>query len=335
MVQQTFIIAEAGVNHNGDLLLAKRLISEAASAGADAVKFQTFKAEEIIVSQAPKAIYQLERTKKNESQLQMLKKLEFDQESWQEIIHYCKSQKILFLSTPFDLESIDTLAKQGMPMFKIPSGEITNLPYLRKVGSLNRELIMSTGMATMPEIEEALAALEQAGTTRDKISVLHCNTQYPTPMRDVNLRAMVSIGNEFGVKIGYSDHTVGIEVPIAAVALGATIVEKHFTLDKTMPGPDHLASLEPEELQAMVTAIRNIEQALGSIAKKTSPSEKANLKIVRKSIIARTHIRKGELLTDKNLTCKRPGTGISPIEWDKVVGTKAVYEFQADEMIKI
>lgn len=335
MKRQTFIIAEAGVNHNGRMDLARKLIAEAAYAGADAVKFQTFRAENIVLDTAPKAPYQQKGTERDESQLQMLKKLELSGNDWEELIQYCRARDILFLSTPFDLESMDFLVKLGMEIFKIPSGEITNLPYLRKVGGLGREVIMSTGMATMQEIKDAVTLLKKAGTAKHKISILHCNTQYPTPMGDVNLRAMVSIAKEFDVKVGYSDHTLGIEIPIAAVALGATIIEKHFTLDKTMPGPDHPASLEPKDLQNMVTAIRNVERAMGSSVKKPSPSEKANRNIVRKSIVASSHIKKGECFTDSNLTCKRPGTGLSPMAWDKIIGTRALHDFHADEMIKI
>lgn len=335
MHQKTFIIAEAGVNHNGDVELAKRLVEEAAAAGVDAVKFQTFKAERIVARQAPKASYQKEATDPDESQLQMLKKLELDEKAWPEIVQHCQDNHILFLSTPFDLESIETLAALGMPVFKIPSGEITNLPYLCKVGALGKELILSTGMADMAEIEAALDALTKAGTPRAKITVLHCNTQYPTPMEDVNLKAMATIASGFDLRVGYSDHTLGIEVPIAAVALGATVIEKHFTLDKAMPGPDHRASLEPSELQAMVTAIRNIEKALGNGVKKPSRSELPNRAIARKSIVAATLIHRGELLTEANLTTKRPGTGLSPMERDRVIGTKALRDFQPDEIIEI
>ena len=335
MHQKTFIIAEAGVNHNGDVELAKRLIEKAAAAGVDAVKFQTFKAERIVARQAPKAPYQKEATDPDESQLQMLKKLELDEEAWPEIIQHCQDNHILFLSTPFDMESIETLAKLGMPVFKIPSGEITNLPYLRKIGALDKELILSTGMADMAEIEAALDALTQAGTPRAKITVLHCNTQYPTPMEDVNLKAMATIASDFDLRVGYSDHSLGIEVPIAAVALGAVVIEKHFTLDKTMPGPDHRASLEPDELQMMVTAIRNIEKALGSGVKEPSHSELPNRAIARKSIVATIRINQGDLFRNDNLTTKRPGTGISPMEWDRVIDRRATRDYQVDEMIEI
>ncbi|MBU0681147.1 MAG: N-acetylneuraminate synthase [Proteobacteria bacterium] len=335
MDRETFIIAEAGVNHNGSPDVAKRLIEEAAAAGADAVKFQTFKAENIVARQAPKATYQMAATDPEESQLQMLKKLELGEEIWQELINHCQENNILFLSTPFDLDSIETLTNLAIPIFKIPSGEITNLPYLRKVGGLGKELILSTGMADMAEIEAALAALDQAGTPHSKITVLHCNTQYPTAMEDVNLKAMATIAKTLKVKVGYSDHTLGIEVPIAAVALGATIIEKHFTLDRAMPGPDHRASLEPCELKAMVIAIRNIEKALGSGVKAPSPSELPNRVIARKSIVAATLIHQGELLTETNLTSKRPGSGLSPMVWDRVVGSKAIRDFQPDELIEI
>jgi N,N'-diacetyllegionaminate synthase len=295
---KTFIIAEAGVNHNGSLELAQKMIDAAVETGADAVKFQTFKAEKIVSRYAPKAKYQKKTTAAGESHLEMIKKLELDAADHQALIDYCKKKNIRFLSSPFDLESIDLLNELGLNIFKIPSGEITNLPYLRKIGALKKEIILSTGMADLGEIEDALDVLIKAGTARKNITVLHCNTEYPTPYEDVNLKAMETMGLAFpGIKVGYSDHTLGIEVPIAAVAMGATVIEKHFTLDKNMEGPDHKASLEPEELKAMVHAIRNIEKALGNGIKKPSPSELKNMPIARKSIVAARNIRKGELFT--------------------------------------
>jgi len=308
--KKTFIIAEAGVNHNGSLELAKKMIDAAVAAGVDAVKFQTFKAEKVVSRYAPKAEYQKKTATADESQLEMVKKLELDAAAHKTLIDYCKNKNIQFLSTPFDLESIDLLSELRLDIFKIPSGEITNPPYLRKIGALKKETILSTGMADLGEIEDALDALTAAGTKLKDITVLHCNTAYPTPMHDVNLKAMQTIAIAFGVRVGYSDHTLGIEIPIAAVAMGATVIEKHFTLDKNMEGPDHRASLEPDELKAMVRAIRNIEKALGNGIKKPSPSELKNILIARKSIVAARNIRKGELFTEENLTVKRPGTGI-------------------------
>jgi N,N'-diacetyllegionaminate synthase len=328
-----FIIAEAGVNHNGSIELAKKLIDVASEAGVDAVKFQTFKAENLVSKNAVKAEYQKETTDASESQFDMLKKLELDVDMHYELIAYCKSKNILFLSTPFDHESIDMLDTLGLEIFKIPSGEITNLPYLRHIGSLNKEVILSTGMADIGEIEDALDVLTDAGTLKENITVLHANTMYPTPMEDVNLRAMVTIGNTFDVAYGYSDHTLGIEVDIASVAMGATCIEKHFTLDKTMEGPDHKASLEPDELSSMVKAIRNIEIALGSSVKKPSPSETPNIKIARKSIVASSSIKEGEVFTENNLAVKRPSTGINPMRWDEIVGTVAIRNYSSDELI--
>ena len=331
---KTLIIAEAGVNHNGSLDLAKKMIDVAVEAGADAVKFQTFKAEKVVSRYAPKAEYQMKTTTADESHLEMVKKLELDAAAHRTLIDYCKKKNIRFLSTPFDLESIDLLNELGLNIFKIPSGEITNLPYLRKIGALKKEIILSTGMADLGEIEDVLDVLTGAGTKLKDITVLHCNTEYPTPIEDVNLRAMLTIKAAFpGVNIGYSDHTLGIEVPIAAVAMGATIIEKHFTLDKSMKGPDHKASLEPDELRAMVCAIRNIEKILGTGIKKATPLELKNKPIVRKSIVAACDIRKGEIFTKENLTAKRPGTGISPMRWDEVIGKKASRDFNEDELI--
>jgi len=328
-----FIIAEAGVNHNGSTELAKKLIDIASNAGADAVKFQTFKAENLVSKHAQKADYQKETTDNKESQFDMIKKLELDINIHKELMAYCHEKNIMFLSTPFDHDSINMLNELGLKIFKIPSGELTNLPYLRHIGRLNKEVILSTGMADIGEIEDALDVLVEAGTDKDKITVLHANTMYPTPMHDVNLRAMVTIGNTFNIPFGYSDHTLGIEVDIAAVAMGATVIEKHFTLDKTMEGPDHKASLEPSELIAMVKCIRNIERALGSSIKKPSPSEQPNIVIARKSIVAAHHIKKGEILTKKNLSIKRPADGISPMRWDEIIGTKALTSYEVDTPI--
>ena len=332
-MKKVFIIAEAGVNHNGSIELAKRLIDKAAEAGADAVKFQSFKAENLVTKTAKKAEYQETATGVAENQFQMIKKLELDYEKHGELINYCQEKGIMFLSSPFDLESIDLLHKLELEIFKIPSGEITNLPYLRKIGKLKKKVILSTGMSTLGDIEQALEILRENGT--DDITVLHCNTEYPTPMKDVNLNAMNTIRDAFKVEVGYSDHTLGIEIPIAAVALGATIIEKHLTLDKTMEGPDHRASLEPDELKAMVTAIRNIEIALGDGVKKLTESELKNIKIARKSIVASQNIKKGEVFTEENLTVKRPGDGISPMNWDQVLGKIAKQDFKEDEKIEI
>jgi N,N'-diacetyllegionaminate synthase len=328
-----FIIAEAGVNHNGSLELAKRLIDVASKAGADAVKFQTFKADKLVSKTAQKADYQKQRTDVSESQYDMIKKLELSAEMHHELIAYCESKKILFLSTPFDHESIDLLNRMGMKIFKIPSGEITNLPYLRHIGSLGKEVILSTGMADLGEIEDALDILIAAGTAKENITVLHATTEYPCPIEDVNLKSMLTIKNAFNVKIGYSDHTNGIEIPIAAAAMGAAVVEKHFTLDKMMDGPDHKASLEPQELNLMVSAIRNIEKALGTGIKKASYSEIKNIVIARKSIVASKPIRQGELLSEENITVKRPGNGINPMLWDDIIGTIATKDYQEDELI--
>ena len=328
-----FIIAEAGVNHNGSVDLAKKLIDVASISGADAVKFQTFKAKNLVVENTKKADYQKQTTDASESQFDMLKKLELDAETHKGLIAYCQEKNIMFLSTPFDHESIDLLCDLGLKIFKVPSGEITNLTYLRYVGSLNKRVILSTGMSNLEEVGDALNILINAGTSKDNITVLHANTMYPTPMEDVNLNAMLTIQKEFGVAVGYSDHTLGIEVDIAAVAMGASCIEKHFTLDKTMDGPDHKASLGPEELKAMVSAIRNIEKALGSSEKKPSPSETVNKEVVRKSIVAKTNINKGDILDENNLCVKRPGSGVSPMKWDEVIGTISSNDYNADELI--
>lgn len=325
------IIAEAGVNHNGSLELAKRMVDEAKKAGVDYIKFQTFNPEKLVSINAKKANYQRETTGIDETQLEMLRKLTLTKDNFKELKEYCDCVGIGFISTPFDLDSIEFLETFEMDFWKIPSGEVTNLPYLEAIGKTKRKVIMSTGMCDMQEIMKAIKILEDNGTT--DISVLHCNTQYPTPYTDVNLLAMLTIKKKLQKSVGYSDHTLGIEVPISAVALGADIIEKHFTLDKNMEGPDHRASLNPNELRAMVTSIRNIEKALGSANKTISKSEKENKEIVRKSIVASSKIKKGEIFTNENLTTKRPGNGISPMQWYEVIGKKAVKDFEKDELI--
>lgn len=331
---KTFVIAEAGVNHNGSLERAKNMVKVAAKAGVDAIKFQTFRAETLVTKDAIKADYQIKASGQSETQFDMLKKLELSFESYLELLESCRLNQIEFLSTAFDLTTIDLLVTMGLKKWKIPSGEITNLPFLRKIASLGQEIIMSTGISDLGEIQDALMVFMTSGISPDKITVLHCNTEYPTPMQDVNLKAMQTIKSAFpGVHVGYSDHTEGIEVPIAAVAMGATIIEKHFTLDKNLPGPDHKASLEPDELTAMVRAIRNIEKALGDGIKKPSPSELKNRYVARKSIVAAKDIRKGETFTEENLTVKRPGTGISPMRWDEVLGQIAQKDYEKDELI--
>jgi N,N'-diacetyllegionaminate synthase len=332
---KTFIIAEAGVNHNGNIEIAKKMIEVAKECGADAIKFQTFKAEKVISKYAPKAEYQKQTTGETDSQLEMVKKLELSFDDFVALKEYCDELNIMFLSTPFDFESIDFLNDLGLEIFKIPSGEITNLPYLEKIGKLGKKVILSTGMADLGEIEDALDILISCGTKKENITVLHCNTEYPTPYEDVNLLAMLTIKEAFKVKVGYSDHTLGIEIPIAAVALGASVIEKHFTLDKNMEGPDHKASLEPHELKAMIDAIVNIEKALGNGMKKPSKSELKNKDIVRKSIVAKREIKKGEIFTEDNITVKRPGTGISPMRWYEVLGKVAPKDYKEDELIKI
>ena len=329
------IIAEAGVNHNGSIDIAKKMIDIAVNADVDLVKFQTFKVEMLVTKTAEKAYYQKNHTQKNETQFEMIKKLELDRADHIELLNYCKQKNIQFLSSPFDHESIDLLAELNIPFYKIPSGEITNLPYLRHIGSMGKPIVMSTGMATLEEVRAAIEVLMEATVKKDDITILHCNTEYPTPMADVNLQAMLTIQKELGVKVGYSDHTLGIEVPIAAVALGARIIEKHFTLDRTMSGPDHAASLEPDELQAMVAAIRNIEKAMGDGVKTPSLSEIKNIPIARKSIMAKKSINKGERFTENNLTVKRPGTGISPMEWDAVKEKISKKVFVVDEQITL
>ncbi len=332
---KTLIIAEAGVNHNGDIEMARRLVEVAAQSGADFVKFQTFKAEKLVTRKAVKAVYQVQLGAEGESQFDMLYRLELSFEMHVALIEHCKVHGIRFLSTGFDIESVNLLASLDIPLFKIPSGEITNLPYLQHIGGKRKPIILSTGMANMDEIGAALAVLEAAGTPREQITVLHCNTEYPTPMHDVNLLAMQSIREAFGVQVGYSDHTRGIEVPIAALALGATVIEKHFTLDRNLPGPDHQASLEPSELSAMVAAIRNIELALGDGVKRPSPSEAKNIPIARKSLVAACPIRAGELFTLNNLAVKRPGSGVSPMRLNEMLGRLAKRDYQVDELIEL
>ncbi len=332
-MKHVYVIAEAGVNHNGSMILAKQLVDVAVAAGADAVKFQTFKTTNLVSKKAEKADYQKKATGVDESQFEMIKKLELSEGMHLELLSYCKAKNIEFLSTPFDHDSIELLNNLGLNTFKIPSGEIINLPYLRHIGRLNKQVILSTGMANLGEVEAAIDVLVTSGTDRANISVLHANTEYPTPMCDVNLRAMQTLGQAFNLPYGYSDHTEGIEVPIAAVALGATIIEKHFTLDKTMEGPDHKASLEPQELCDMVRSIRNIEKALGSFVKQTSPSEAKNKLVARKSIVAKIAIKQGDVLTESNIAVKRPGTGISPMHWDEVIGTVAKKDYFEDDLI--
>lgn len=336
MRNNALIIAEAGVNHNGSLEIAKRLVDEASSAGVDIIKFQTFKAEKLVSKAAKQAEYQKKNIGKGEeTQYAMLKKLELSNEQHEELIAYCKSKNIRFFSTAFDMDSIDYLHSLDLGLWKIPSGEITNYPYLKKIASYKEPVILSTGMCELTDIENAINVLVGNGVSRDIITVLHCNTEYPTPMKDVNLKAMLEIKEKFGVKIGYSDHTEGIEIPIAAVALGASVIEKHFTLDKNMEGPDHKASLEPSELKAMVKSIRNIEQALGTGHKTISESERKNIEIARKSIVAAKDIKEGDIFTEDNITVKRPGNGISPMEWENVIGKVAKRNFQEEELIEL
>lgn len=326
-----FIIAEAGVNHNGDIQLAKRLVEEAKKAGADCVKFQTFRAEALVTTDGEKADYQKKQTGGEESQLEMLKRLELTREEFLSLREYCDQLGIGFLSTAFDMESLNFLESLNPFCYKIPSGEITNYPYLVAIGKTGRDVILSTGMSEVSEIEEAVKVLTENGA--GEITLLHCTTEYPAPIEDVNLRAMQTLAKKFGVKVGYSDHTEGIEVPIAAVAMGATVIEKHFTLDKNMEGPDHKASLEPEELSKMVQAIRKVELALGSSEKQVTTREKSNRKVARKSIVAARDIRVGEVFTEENLTAKRPGDGISPMKWPQILGQKAARSFKKDERI--
>ena len=333
----TLIIAEAGVNHNGSIDIAKQLVDKAADAGADIIKFQTFKSEKLVSKSAQQAEYQKRNigAKSDNSQLSMLKKLELSEQNHIELMAHCKEKNIKFFSTAFDLDSIDYLHSLNLGLWKIPSGEVTNYPFLKRIAAYNEKTILSTGMCDLQDVRAAVDALYKNGLSKENLTLLHCNTEYPTPFEDVNLRAMDALRKEFGVEVGYSDHTKGIEVPIAAVALGATVIEKHFTLDRNMEGPDHKASLEPDELKAMVTAIRHIEQALGDGYKKISNSERRNIAIARKSIVAAYHIKKGEPLTEQNITVKRPGTGISPMHWEEVIGTIAIKDYEKDELITL
>ena len=333
-MRHTLVIAEAGVNHNGSLKIALQLVEAAVLAGADVVKFQTFQAQELATSTAEKASYQQENTTDAGNQLAMLRGLELTPEQHHELINYCKACGIEFLSTAFDLPSIDLLASLNLQRWKIPSGEITNLPYLRKIGAQHQAVILSTGMANLSEIEAAIDVLEQSGSIRDQITVLHSTTEYPAPLDEVNLRAMQTIANAFGVAVGYSDHTEGIAVPIAAVAMGAKVIEKHLTLDHTMEGPDHRASLEPDQFTDMVRGIRAIEMALGDGIKRPTASERANLPIVRKSLVAARAIQAGEAFTADSVTAKRPGTGISPMSWDALMGRNAMRNYAPDELIE-
>lgn len=333
-MRHTIIIAEAGVNHNGNMDIAKRLIDAAADAGVDYVKFQTFKTENLVSFNAPTAEYQKAATQET-SQYAMLKRLELNEQQHIELIEYCNKKGVKFLSTAFDMDSIDLLESLNLDLWKIPSGEITNYPYLARIAATGKPIIMSTGMCDTSDINNALDALIENGATKESITLLHCNTQYPTPYEDVNLLAMNTIKSDYGLATGYSDHTQGIEIPIAAVALGACVIEKHFTLDRNMEGPDHKASLEPAELKKMVEAIRIVEQALGSTSKTVSPSEAQNKSIARKSIVAKRNIHKGETLTEDNITVKRPGNGISPMKWREVIGTPATRDFAPDEPIEM
>ncbi len=325
------IIAEAGVNHNGSMDLAKQMVKAAKEAGADYVKFQTFIPEKLVSRYAKKAEYQKETTGETENQLQMLQKLALTEQDFLHLKKYCEELRIGFLSTPFDLDSIDFLDKLDMDFWKLPSGEVTNYPYLEKIGKTKKKVVMSTGMCNMQEIREAVAVLEENGAT--DITLLHCNTEYPTPFSDVNLLAMHHMSKEFHKPVGYSDHTIGIELPIAAAALGATVIEKHFTLDKTMEGPDHRASLNPTELKQMITAVRNIELGMGDGMKRRTASEEKNCIAARKSLVAKTFIPKGELFTVDNLTAKRPGGGKSPMKWKEILGTRAEKDYEMDELI--
>lgn len=336
-MQRVLIIAEAGVNHNGSIDIAKQLVDKAVEAGVDMIKFQTFKAEKLVSKSAKQAEYQKKNigAKADDSQLNMLKKLELSEQDHQTLIDYCNKKGIRFFSTAFDMESIDYLHSLDLGLWKIPSGEITNYPYIKKIALYHEPVILSTGMCELDDVSAAMCVLIKNGVQRNQITILHCNTEYPTPFEDVNLKAMLELKEEFQTKVGYSDHTKGIEVPIAAVALGASVIEKHFTLDRNMEGPDHKASLEPDELKAMVSAIRHIEQALGSGKKTVSESERKNIAIARKSIVAACPIQKGELLTEQNLTVKRPGNGISPMKWDEVVGMTAKRDFSEDELIEL
>ena len=336
-MNHTIIIAEAGVNHNGSLEMAKQLVDKAVEAGVDYIKFQTFKASKLVTKSAKQAEYQQKNIgKEGDSQYQMLKKLELSPEDYEVLIAYCKERGIKFFSTAFDFDSIDYLHSLNLGLWKVPSGEVTNYPFLKRIAAYNEKTILSTGMCDMQDVRNAVEALYKNGLSKENLILLHCNTEYPTPFEDVNLKAMDALRKEFGVEVGYSDHTKGIEVPIAAVALGATVIEKHFTLDRTLPGPDHKASLEPDELKAMMSAIRNIEKAVGGDGTKhVSESERKNIAIARKSIVAACDIKAGETFTEENLTVKRPGSGISPMRWDEVLGQKAKKDFNEDELIEL
>ena len=337
MTNHTIIIAEAGVNHNGSLELAKQLVLKAKDAGVDYIKFQTFKASKLVTKSARQAEYQQHNTGgQEESQYQMLKKLELSPKDHQVLIDYCRELGIMFFSTAFDSESIDYLHSLNLGLWKIPSGEVTNYPFLKRVAAFNEKTILSTGMCEMQDVRNAVEALYENGLSKENLILLHCNTEYPTPYEDVNLKAMEALRKEFEVEVGYSDHTQGIEVPIAAVALGASVIEKHFTLDRTLPGPDHKASLEPDELKAMVRAIRNIEKAIGGDGiKHVSGSERKNIAVARKSIVAACDIKMGEVFTEQNLTVKRPGSGISPMRWEEVLGQSAKKDFYEDDLIEL
>ena len=334
-MKSVLIIAEAGVNHNASLERAHQLIEAAAKSGVDAIKFQTAVIEEEVSEKSQLVDYQKNNTENYKNQLELAKKIHLPNHVWQELKDHTEQLGLKFMSSAFSVAGVSILADLGMEIYKIPSGEVTNLPYLRKVAKVAKEVILSTGMANLKEIEEALNILQKEGLSKNNITVLHCNTEYPTPFSHVNLKAMLHIGESLGVKIGYSDHTIGIEVPVAAVTLGAVVIEKHFTLDKTLPGPDHKASLEPDELKSMVSAIRNIELALGSGFKEPSESELKNMKLVRKSIVAKKEIQIGEIFSESNLSVKRPGTGISPMDWDNVVGKTSKYHFSKDDQIII
>ena len=336
-MSKTLIIAEAGVSHNGSIELAKKLVEKAKEAGVDYIKFQTFKASKLVTKAAKQAEYQQKNIgKEGDSQYQMLKKLELSPEEHEILIDYCHQLGIKFFSTAFDFDSIDYLHSLNLGLWKIPSGEVTNYPFLKRIAAFNEPTILSTGMCDMEDVRDAVNALYKNGLSKENLILLHCNTEYPTPFEDVNLKAMDALRKEFGVEVGYSDHTKGIEVPIAAVALGATVIEKHFTLDRTLPGPDHKASLEPDELKAMVSAIRNIEKAVGGDGTKhVSESEKKNIAIARKSIVAACDIKAGEVFTEDNLTVKRPGNGVSPMRWEEVIGQKAKRDFNEDELIEL
>ncbi len=333
MSKRTFIIAEAGVNHNGSIDIAKQLVDAAAKAGADAVKFQTFNADKLVCGKAVKADYQITNTGNGESQRDMLRKLQLSEEDFIELKKYCDESGIMFLSTPFDIDSLKFLISIGITMVKVPSGEITNFPLLREIGKSGLKVILSTGMCELDEVARAVDILRKYGTK--EIIVLQCNTEYPTPFRDANIRAMLTLGETTGCEYGYSDHTIGNDVAIAAVALGASLIEKHFTLDKNMEGPDHIASIEPEELKSLVNSVRHIEEALGSGIKTVSDSERRNIEVARKSIVAKCHISRGDFFTEDNLTTKRPGNGVSPMLWDDIIGTVAAKDFEEDELIEV